>query len=650
MEEARKSGELPPEMDNDGNLINPHIPQYMAAAPWYLKQEEGAGLKHLKAQQGVQHASHGNRKDFYKHTKQHGVRGEGWAKFGLVAGARRGGAADTALPGDDGLSRPSRKRRRGNGGNKAGSAGAAISSVGGGASTVSASSLSYDAKRDRYNGYDPQLHFKNLEKFEREQKIRQKIKDEQRAAAAAKAAKAKAGTAKGKHKSEADEAAAAAAASSSGSDTSLGSDDDSSDDDDFDDPNGASSSSLDSDVKLKDGKAVLFGSTQGKTFHKMTQRNLRIRENTAKYLLNLDPNSAHYDPKSRSMRSNPLPQTDAEGEDQAALYAGDNFVRHTGDVSEMARTQMFAWEAYNKGQDAAHLQANPTQVELAKKQFAQRKEKIAAAKKKRLLAKYGGEDHLKAKLPRNVRFGETSQYAEYAPDGRLVKGFEQAAPPSKYAATEDQHTGGHSSVWGSYFDRDELKWGYACCWQTARNAYCVGEAGKAAFKESKAWAKKKKGAADTPSENHANAADRAREQRPGAEGGADGNHSWNRADDFGAGHSTVYGLKKKLDPDKLRREMALEAAKGAQRAEAEDGGNADGGGGAAAAGGGSADPQSRAHWGATDINEEQVEAQRLLKKRKGDVFANVDDVALEGELLPMPGEKSGSNEMLRQTA
>ena len=36
-------------------------------------------------------------------------------------------------------------------------------------------------------------------------------------------------------------------------------------------------------------------------------RNLRIREDTAKYLLNLDPSSAHYDPKSRSMREDPQP-------------------------------------------------------------------------------------------------------------------------------------------------------------------------------------------------------------------------------------------------------------------------------------------------------------------------------------------------------
>ncbi|KAA3480794.1 pre-mRNA-splicing factor SLU7 [Gossypium australe] len=41
-----------------------------------------------------------------------------------------------------------------------------------------------------------------------------------------------------------------------------------------------------------------------------TVRNLRIREDTAKYLLNLDVNSAYYDPKTRSMREDPLPVAD----------------------------------------------------------------------------------------------------------------------------------------------------------------------------------------------------------------------------------------------------------------------------------------------------------------------------------------------------
>lgn len=39
-------------------------------------------------------------------------------------------------------------------------------------------------------------------------------------------------------------------------------------------------------------------------------RNLRIREDTAKYLLNLDVNSPYYDPKTHSMREDPLPDAD----------------------------------------------------------------------------------------------------------------------------------------------------------------------------------------------------------------------------------------------------------------------------------------------------------------------------------------------------
>ena len=35
-------------------------------------------------------------------------------------------------------------------------------------------------------------------------------------------------------------------------------------------------------------------------------RNLHIREDIAKYLYNLDPNSAFYDPKTCSMRENPF--------------------------------------------------------------------------------------------------------------------------------------------------------------------------------------------------------------------------------------------------------------------------------------------------------------------------------------------------------
>lgn len=48
---------------------------------------------------------------------------------------------------------------------------------------------------------------------------------------------------------------------------------------------------------------------------RITVRNLRIREDTAKYLRNLDPASAYYDPKTRSMRDDPHEGTARQGEE-----------------------------------------------------------------------------------------------------------------------------------------------------------------------------------------------------------------------------------------------------------------------------------------------------------------------------------------------
>jgi pre-mRNA-processing factor SLU7 len=88
-------------------------------------------------------------------------------------------------------------------------------------------------------------------------------------------------------------------------------------------------------------------------------RNLRIREDTAKYLLNLDPDSAHYDPKSRSMREDPLPYKDASQKS----FAGDNFVRKSGDFYDMEALVVHSFAAHEKGQDI-HMQGAPSQVLL----------------------------------------------------------------------------------------------------------------------------------------------------------------------------------------------------------------------------------------------------------------------------------------------
>ncbi|EXB46021.1 hypothetical protein L484_015882 [Morus notabilis] len=73
-------------------------------------------------------------------------------------------------------------------------------------------------------------------------------------------------------------------------------------------------------------------------------RNLRNREDTAKYLLNLDVNSVHYDPKTRSMQKDPLP--DAERNEK--FYGGDNQCRNSGQGLEFKQLKIHAWESFEK--------------------------------------------------------------------------------------------------------------------------------------------------------------------------------------------------------------------------------------------------------------------------------------------------------------
>jgi len=200
-------------------------------------------------------------------------------------------------------------------------------------------------------------------------------------------------------------------------------------------------------------------------------RNLRLREDTAKYLLNLDLDSAQYDPKTRSMAD--APQDDG-------VDAGEGFERAATDAAEFERAQRYAWESQERGdRNNLHLQANPTAAQfIRKKEQAESKEK-QEAQRKALLDKYGGQQHLQRDPLKTATVTENERYVEYDERGKL-KGVPERKEKSMYA--EDVLLNNHTSVWGSWWK--DFEWGYACCHSTMKNSYCVGEEGKKATEES----------------------------------------------------------------------------------------------------------------------------------------------------------------------
>ena len=107
----------------------------------------------------------------------------------------------------------------------------------------------------------------------------------------------------------------------------------------------------------------------------------------------------------------------------------------------------------------------------------------------RLLEKYGNDPANTAELPRELRYGQTESYVEFARDGRLLKGDDNAVPKSRYE--EDVMLNNHTSAWGSWyglwindtkcwcniafiFRYKNGEWGFACCHSQVRNSYCMG--------------------------------------------------------------------------------------------------------------------------------------------------------------------------------
>lgn len=100
-------------------------------------------------------------------------------------------------------------------------------------------------------------------------------------------------------------------------------------------------------------------------------------------------------------------------------YAGENFVRFSGDTRKHARAQVFAWEAYEKGVDV-HLLAEPTKLELLQHEYEEKKEEFKRRVQGDIIEQYGGDEHLQAP-PKTLLLAQTEDYVEYSRYGKVIK-------------------------------------------------------------------------------------------------------------------------------------------------------------------------------------------------------------------------------------
>ena len=94
-------------------------------------------------------------------------------------------------------------------------------------------------------------------------------------------------------------------------------------------------------------------------------------------------------------------------------FAGDNFMRFSGEATNMQKLQLFAWQSAQRGNNV-HMQANPTAGELLHREFQDKKEVLKDSSKVSILAKYGGEEHLE-RMPRELLNGQTENCKLHCP-------------------------------------------------------------------------------------------------------------------------------------------------------------------------------------------------------------------------------------------
>jgi pre-mRNA-processing factor SLU7 len=488
-------------LDQDGKMINPHNPDFITKVPWYLGNS-GPTLKHHAVQKS-NHVLSMSESDALIEQK---LAAQKYTAQTSTKTVYRKGACKNcgALTHNekDCVERPRSTKK------SAWKSGLDIAPDEVVLKLEDHGKVSYDAKRDQWKGYDPEAHKAIIEKHERmeierinqmnEQKEEQRRNSEERnrnkkeekeqrnaqrrAKAAAKAAAGATGESNGKKAPKGDAAGASGDKESGSDDDSNPSDSDSDSDygsdEEEEDGDGTGAGGNKMDFVERDEEARDFQGTMapqggiGGNGMRQTVRNLRLREDTPKYLRNLALDSAFYDPKSRAMRANPLP--DENPEDLA--FAGDNFIRYSGDAVKLAQNQLLCWEMQARG-ESIDVISNPSQAELLQRQFAEKKQKLEETKRLAVLAKYSDGKAPVAMDPR-LKLGQTEAYLEYNRDGRLIKGAPTPVVRTKYE--EDVYINNHTSVFGSYYNRARATWGYSCCHSGIKNSYCTGAKGREA--------------------------------------------------------------------------------------------------------------------------------------------------------------------------
>ncbi len=296
LEKARQTGQLAPETDTaSGKLINPHNPEFITNRPWYLG-ESGPSLTHHSKQKNDELLSVAETDELIQAKRLAARTSSKAEKF------RPGACRNCGAMGHKTIECVERPRSAKSAAWKSNQAYAKDDVV---LKLEDHGKVGYDTKRDRWQGYRPEQHRETVERYSKMDEERNRLRKEQMEQ-------------EEKHKREeeakqklAREAERRAAREARGEDPHAPSEDSASDTD-TDAESGESDDEFHQragDEKDFQGRVARQGGLGGAQMA-TTVRNLRIREDRAKYLYNLDPESAYYDPKTRSMRENPNPHLD----------------------------------------------------------------------------------------------------------------------------------------------------------------------------------------------------------------------------------------------------------------------------------------------------------------------------------------------------